>query len=72
MPGVNSWHQIALTFSGASIVAEMDGRVLGSANDSRYTAGQIGLGVKGWVNAQFDNVSVKPSLTKTQRIPPPR
>lgn len=57
-PGTNSWHTLALTFQGSTITAKIDATTVGSATDSTYSAGQIGLGVSGWQNAQFDNLSV--------------
>jgi hypothetical protein len=60
--GTNTWHELALTFVGTTIRAELDRLVLGTANDSAYISGQIGFGVNGWINAQFDNLMVTSPL----------
>jgi hypothetical protein len=60
--GTNTWHELALTFLGTTIRAELDRHVLGTANDSGYISGQIGFGVNGWINAQFDNLMVTSPL----------
>jgi hypothetical protein len=60
--GTNTWHELALTFLGTTIRAELDRHVLGTANDPGYISGQIGFGVNGWINAQFDNLMVTSPL----------
>jgi hypothetical protein len=58
-----TWVRLRLTMSGSSLKAELsrDGTtfsLLGSANDTRYTAGRIGL--RSWgVTASFDEVLVQ-------------
>ncbi len=59
--GLNSWHTLALSCRGSIISALIDGTAVGSVTDSSYSAGQAGLGVSGWQNAQFDNFSVTPT-----------
>jgi hypothetical protein len=59
--GTNTWHTLALTFQGSTITAKIDGTTVGSASDSSYAAGQVGLGVNGWQNVQFDNFSITTS-----------
>ena len=58
--GTNSWHTATLKLSDGSITAEIDGQFVGSVNDATYAVGQVGLGVKNWVNAQFDNLRIEP------------
>lgn len=57
-PGINNWHTLSLGFQGSQITARIDATTVGTATDSAYTEGQVGLGVSGWQNAQFDNFSV--------------
>ncbi|MFC1408486.1 ricin-type beta-trefoil lectin domain protein [Streptacidiphilus sp. N1-12] len=56
--GTNTWHTLALGFSGDRITATADGSTLGAVNDSTYPAGQVGIGVVGYQTDQFDNLSV--------------
>jgi Ricin-type beta-trefoil lectin domain/Concanavalin A-like lectin/glucanases superfamily len=59
-PGLDTWHNLALTFNGSSITAAIDGKTVGSVTDSTYTSGMIGLGTSGYQTDQFDNLSVTP------------
>jgi Glycosyl hydrolase family 59/Ricin-type beta-trefoil lectin domain-like/Concanavalin A-like lectin/glucanases superfamily len=59
-PGTNTWHNLALTFTGSTITAAIDGVTVGSATDTSYATGQVGLGVDGYQTDQFDNLSVTP------------
>jgi hypothetical protein len=68
--GTNTWHELALTFLGTTIRAELDGQLLGTANDSTYISGQIGFGVNGWINAQFDNLMVTSPLAQRRPVRP--
>jgi hypothetical protein len=56
--GTNTWHNLSLTFQGSTITAKIDSATVGSVTDSTYSAGQAGLGVSGWQNAQFQNFSI--------------
>ncbi len=56
--GTGTWHHLALTLNGSSISAAIDGVSVGSATDSAYSSGMIGLGVAGYQTDQFDNLSV--------------
>ncbi|WP_412538813.1 RICIN domain-containing protein [Longispora sp. K20-0274] len=56
--GTNAWHKVALTFQGATITAAVDGTTLGSVNDTTYSAGQVGLGMSDYINAQYDNFAI--------------
>ena len=59
--GTNSWHHLALSFSGSTISAAIDGTVVGRVTDSSYPAGMVGLGVNGYQTDEFGNLSVTPS-----------
>jgi Glycosyl hydrolase family 59 len=56
--GTNTWHNLSLGFQGTTITAKIDNTTVGSATDSTYSAGQVGIGVSSWQTAQFDNFSV--------------
>lgn len=58
--GTDTWHHLALSFNGSTITAALDGTTLGSATDSSYAQGQVGLGEAGWQTQDFDNLSVTP------------
>ncbi len=58
--GTGSWHHLAVTVNGSAITAAIDGTTVGSATDSSYSAGQVGLGVNGYQTDQFDNLTVTP------------
>jgi O-glycosyl hydrolase len=58
--GTGAWHRLSLTFKGTAISAAIDGKQVGSATDSVWTAGQAGIGLVGYQNAQYDNLSVTP------------
>ncbi|HYN92245.1 MAG TPA: ricin-type beta-trefoil lectin domain protein [Pilimelia sp.] len=55
---LNTWHTMALSFSGNQITASVDGTTLGSVTDSTFSHGQVGLGVVGYQTNLFDNLSV--------------
>jgi hypothetical protein len=61
--GLNTWHTLALSFQGSTLTARINGTTVGTVTDSSYSTGQVGLGVSGWQNAQFDNFSVTTTLT---------
>ncbi|MEV7076221.1 ricin-type beta-trefoil lectin domain protein [Streptomyces sp. NPDC093990] len=58
--GTNRWHTLALTFSGTTITAVIDGATIGSVKDGTWAAGQIGYGTSQGETAQFDNLSITP------------
>ena len=66
--GLNTWHTITLGFSGSRITATLDGSTLGTATDTTYGYGQVGVGVVGYQTDQFDNLSVTANSGPT---PPP-
>ncbi|HEY7176834.1 MAG TPA: galactosylceramidase, partial [Micromonosporaceae bacterium] len=57
---LNTWHTLSVSFQGSTITARIDGATAGTATDTTYPAGQIGLGVNGYRTEQFDNLSVTP------------
>ena len=57
--GTNTWHNLALNFQGSTIVASIDQKTVSTVTDTTYGSGQVGLGVSGWQNAQYQNFSVK-------------
>ncbi|OLB75089.1 MAG: galactosylceramidase [Actinobacteria bacterium 13_2_20CM_2_71_6] len=59
-PGTNSWHNLALTFSGATITAQIDGTTVTTAIDTAWSVGQVGFGTSQGETAQFDNLSITP------------
>jgi O-glycosyl hydrolase len=56
--GTNTWHTLSLSFHGSTITARINTATVGTVTDSSYKAGQVGLGVSSWQNAQFDTFSV--------------
>jgi hypothetical protein len=58
--GINRWHSLALSFAGSTITASIDGQVVGTANDSTWSVGQVGYGTSTGETAQFDNLSITP------------
>ena len=56
--GTNAWHTLALAFTGSTITATVDGVRLGSATDTAYAAGQVGIATSQFLTAQFDNLSI--------------
>ena len=57
--GTNTWHTLSLDFQGSTLTASIDQKTVGSVTDTTYGSGQVGLGVSGWQNAQYQNFSVK-------------
>lgn len=52
-----TWHHLQLKFSGKQITATIDGKNIGTVEDSDHTHGMFGIGT-GWDRAQFDNLAV--------------
>jgi hypothetical protein len=72
-PGINTWHRYTLAFTGSQITARVDGRVIGTATDTSYAAGQVGIANSQWIHTQWDNLSVTggppaPDLSGTYKI----
>jgi O-glycosyl hydrolase len=61
----DGWHKLSLAFAGSTITASIDGTQVGSATDDTYSAGQVGLGTSGYVQAQYDNLSITPGSTQS-------
>jgi Ricin-type beta-trefoil lectin domain len=60
-PGTGTWQHLALTFSGATITAAVNGTTVATVTDSTYGSGMVGFGVNGYQTDQFDNLSVTPA-----------
>ena len=58
--GTGTWHHLALTMNGDVISAAVDGTTVGSATDSTYHTGMVGLGTSGYQTDQFDDLTVTP------------
>jgi hypothetical protein len=56
--GTGIWHRLGLRLSGPPITGSVDGHLLGSATDSTYLRGQVGIGTGGYQTDEFDNLSV--------------
>ncbi|WP_269855675.1 RICIN domain-containing protein [Streptomyces sp. RPT161] len=61
----DGWHRLALGFDGSAITASIDGHTVGTADDTSYGSGQVGIGTAGYVQAQYDNLSVTPGPAQT-------
>ncbi|WP_055586279.1 ricin-type beta-trefoil lectin domain protein [Streptacidiphilus griseoplanus] len=59
--GTGRWHHLALTFSGNTVTAAIDGTNVGSATDYSWGAGQVGYATSQGETAQFDNLSITPA-----------
>jgi hypothetical protein len=60
---------MALSFTGSTIAARLDGAKLATVTDATYTKGQIGFGVVGYRTDQFDNLAVTANTTGTRTGP---
>jgi hypothetical protein len=58
--GTGRWHTLALSFSGSTITATIDGTQVGTANNATWGAGQIGYATSQGETAQFDNLTITP------------
>ena len=58
--GTGRWHTLAMTFSGSTITASIDGTQVGTANDSTWANGQVGYATSQGETAEFDNLSITP------------
>jgi hypothetical protein len=70
--GLNTWHTVALQMSGSNLSALIDGKIVGSASDTSYTAGlagiQAGAFTRTWPINQYQDLSVTaipPTATPT-------
>jgi len=58
--GTNTWHNLALTFSGTTLTAQIDGATVATLTDTAWSVGQVGIGTSQAETAQFDNLSITP------------
>ncbi len=58
--GLNTWHHLTLKMKAGTVEASIDNKSLATVNDSTFLAGQVGIQVASWINAQFDNFAVTP------------
>jgi len=56
--GTNTWHTLALTFSGTTVTAQIDATTVATLTDSGWFVGQVGVGTSQGETAQFDNLSI--------------
>jgi Glycosyl hydrolase family 59 len=56
--GTNTWHTLQLRFSGATITALVDNIQVTSVTNAAYSAGQAGLGVGTFINAEYYNLQI--------------
>ena len=63
--GVNNWHNLALTFQGETITAEIDHAVVKVVADPTYATGMVGLGTVAYARSEFDNFKVESAAPKT-------
>jgi glycosyl hydrolase family 59 (putative galactocerebrosidase) len=59
----DTWHALKLAFAGATVTAQIDGRMVAHLQDGTSGSGLVGLG-SGWHGAEFHNFRVR-------RGPPP-
>ena len=69
-PGTGTWQHLALTFSGSTISAAINGTTVGTVTDSSYASGMVGFGTDGYQTDQFDNLSVTPVAGSTSPVGP--
>ena len=53
-----SWHNLTLRFAGDRIVAELDGSVIASVQNTTHKQGMVGLG-SDWTKPRFASLNVK-------------
>ena len=59
-PGTGTWHNLALTVSGSTITAQIDGATVATVTDGAWATGQVGIGTSQTETAQFDNLAITP------------
>ncbi|MFD7811961.1 galactosylceramidase [Streptomyces sp. NPDC059785] len=57
--GADTWHRLALGFSGDTITARVDGGVVARVTDATYDHGQVGLALDSYTTSQFDDLTVR-------------
>lgn len=60
----SSWDHLELAFQGDAITALIDGTPVTTVTDDSYHGGQVGLQIGGYYGAQFDNLTVTPSVAR--------
>jgi hypothetical protein len=59
---LGTWHHLALSFSGSTITAFIDGTTVSTLTDTVYAAGKVGLFTGGYTAGdQFANLSITPT-----------
>jgi hypothetical protein len=58
--GIHRWHNLALTFQGETITAQIDRVTVKVVSDASFAKGMAGLGTVGYARAEFDNFEVGP------------
>ena len=66
--GTGRWHHLALTFSGNTISAAVDGTTVGSVTDYTFGSGQVGYATSQGETAQFDNLSITPGSSGNPNV----
>ena len=56
--GLNKWHRLSLWFKEDTVKAFIDSILVTTIEDDTYGAGQIGILVSKWQNAEFDNLEI--------------
>ena len=56
---LNQWANMVLRMKGNEISAVFNGKVAGKVKDNLHIGGQAGILTSQWINAQFDNLSIK-------------
>jgi pectate lyase len=65
-----TWYTLRIDTSGSTISGYLNGTSVGSATDTAYSAGQVGL-LTAYASARFDDVTVSDSSTAPPTTPPP-
>ncbi len=66
---INTWHTMTMILDGSQIQGVIDGVTVASINDTTYTQGMAGLGVRSWSTAQYDNFHIDLPPGGAQTIP---
>ena len=56
---LNQWVRMDLRMKGNEISVAFNGKVTGKVKDDLHINGQAGILTEQWINAQFDNISIK-------------
>ncbi|WP_346166513.1 ricin-type beta-trefoil lectin domain protein [Streptomyces javensis] len=69
-PGLDTWRRLAFRLEGSQLTAFLDGKEIGSANDSSLSTGLAGIGLTGYQTQQFDNFQLTPGTPAAPRLGP--